>query len=359
MFHKPKHLSFDGLNLDFNKFSQELEKAQFSLGLLEGSQKKLHNASLLVSPLTAKEATVSSKIEGTVSTVSDVLLYDAGGEAKHSDTRQVSNYRMAINYAIQQLRDGRPLTSHLIQTLHGILLKEVRCKGPLGKYRNDSVWIAEKPTDPIEKAIYVPPEHHLVPEYIDNLFEYIEKGQESALIKTGIVHYQFEAIHPFGDGNGRIGRLMIPLMLHQKSKLSQPILYISGYLDDHRDEYRTLLNHVDKTGDIESWLRFYFQAISAQLEQTQSLIDEICELYNIIKSDFDTTKSPYVIPFIDFIFERPFFTIPGIKESINASARNTVVELIRKFEKKGFVSELPFKKGRAKFYVFNPLVKLL
>lgn len=358
-FHTPKQLSLNGCSLDFNKFNKELERAQFALGLLEGSQKKLHNPSLLISPLTAKEAAVSSKIEGTISTVSDVLLYDAGGEPKHSDTQQVSNYRMAMTYAIQQLKDGRPLTPHLIKTLHGILLKDVRCKGPLGKFRNDKVWIGEKPTDPIEKAIYIPPEHHLIQDYIDNLFDYINKGSESVLIKTGIAHYQFEAIHPFGDGNGRIGRLLIPLILYQKAKLSQPILYISGYLDDHSDEYREKLHEVDQTGKFENWLAFYFRAISSQLEETQALIDKIFALYDEIKVQFDTTKSPYIIPFIDFIFERPFFTIPMVRTNIRASARNTIVNLIETFKKNKFVQELSFKKGRAKFYVFKPLVDLL
>jgi Fic family protein len=358
-FHKPNHLPISGCSLDFNKFSEELENAQFALGLLEGSQKKLHNPSLLISPLTAKEATVSSKIEGTISTVSDVLLFDAGGEAKHSDTKQVSNYRMAMTYAIKQLKDSRPLTPHLIKTLHGILLKDVRCKGPLGKFRNDAVWIGEKPTDPIEKAIYVPPEHHMIQDYVDNLFDYINDGGGSVLIKTGIAHYQFEAIHPFGDGNGRIGRLLIPLILYQKAKLSQPILYISGYLEKHRDEYREKLHEVDQTGKFENWLAFYFRAISSQLEETQALIDKIYALYDEIKAQSDTTKSPYMIPFIDFIFEKPFFTIPTAQKNIKASARNTIVSLIKSFEENGFVQELSSKQGRAKFYEFKPLVDLL
>lgn len=359
LHHRPKKLPLEGIKLDFNIFAKELENAQFALGLLEGSQKKLQDSSLLISPLTAKEAAVSSKIEGTISTVSDVLLYDAGGEAKHSDTRQLSNYRKSMSYAIQQLKDGRTLSPHLAKTLHGILMKDVRCNGPLGKFRDDKVWIGEKQGDPIEKAIYVPPEHHLIDDYIADLFQYIGKGDESVLIKTGIAHYQFEAIHPFGDGNGRIGRLLIPLILFQKAKLSQPILYISGYLDKKRDEYRQRLHQVDISGKYELWLKFYLNAISHQLKETQYLVDEIYELHDQIKMKFQNSKSPYLIPFIDAIFESPYFTIPSIQKRINSSTRNTVVSLIKSFQKERLVFELPHKIGRAKIYVFMPLVELL
>lgn len=358
-FHHPKKLPLSGVKLDFNKFTDELQEAQFSLGLLQGSQKKLQNPALLISPLTAKEAAVSSKIEGTISTVSDVLLYDASGQAKHSDTLQVSNYRQAMNYAITQLASGRELSPHLIKTLHGILLQNVRCKGPLGKFRDDKVWIGEKSTDPIEKAIYIPPEHHLINEYIENLFLYLNNGTDSALIKTGIAHYQFEAIHPFGDGNGRIGRLLIPLILYQKAKLSQPILYISGYLDDNRDTYIAGLHEVDETDQFENWLKFYLKAISSQLKETQILVDRIYQLYDSIKLQFAENKSPYLIPFIDAIFESPFFTIPIIQDKIRASARNTSVSLINAFEERKLISEVALKFGKAKVYIFKPLVNLL
>lgn len=357
--HHPQRLTLEKSPLDYNKFNDELQSAQFALGILEGSQKKLPNPSLLISPLTAKEAAVSSKIEGTISTVSDVLLYDAGGEAKHSDTRQVSNYRSAMRYAISQLQSGRGLTTHLIKTIHGILLKDVRCKGPLGKFRNDKVWIGEKPSDPIEKAIYVPPEHTFVQDYMENLFEYLNNGQDSVLIKTGIAHYQFEAIHPFGDGNGRIGRLLIPLILYNKAKLSQPILYISGYLDNHPDEYRERLHEVDKTGSLENWLKFYFGAISSQLQETQRIVDNIYKLYDGTKARFGTTKSPYLIPFIDSVFESPYFTIPSIQKTIGASARNTVVGLIELFLKNKLIIELDERLVRAKVFVFTPLIDLL
>ena len=142
--HNPKRLAQGELDLDFNHFAYEQAEAEYALGLLQGSQKKLQNSSLLISPLTAKEATVSSKIEGTQSTVSDVFLHEAGGETRHSDIAEVANYRTAMSFAIKELNNGRPLTKHLIKTLHNILLKNTRHKGTLGEFRKGDVWIAKK-----------------------------------------------------------------------------------------------------------------------------------------------------------------------------------------------------------------------
>ena len=143
---------------------------------MEGSQKELHNPELLVSPLTAKEATVSSKIEGTQSTVSDIFMYEAGGKTKHSDVSEVSNYRKAMSFAIEEMSKGRNITSHLIKTLHSLLLKDVRHKGVLGDFRQSQVWLGPEGA-PIEKATYVPPENIKVPEYMENLFDYVKDGK--------------------------------------------------------------------------------------------------------------------------------------------------------------------------------------
>ena len=357
-YNRPKKLFLPAIGLDSNKFLKELSEAQYSLGLLEGSQRKLQNPTLLISPLTAKEATVSSKIEGTQSSVSDVFLYEAGAVPKHTDTRQVINYRSAMAYAIEEIRKGRSLTPHLIKTIHNILLEGVRHKGELGKFRNDKVWIAEKEGDPIEKAIYIPPQHFLVEEYIEDLFSFIEQGQENALIKAGIAHYQFEAIHPFIDGNGRIGRLLIPLILYYKNKISQPIIYISGYFEEHRDEYIEALHKVDKTEDYNEWLAFYFKCVSEQLKETQKLVDNIYNLYDETILKLEKNKSPFVIPFLDFIFKRPYFTVPMIVKELKVF-RTTALNLIKLFEEKDLLSRTKARHQRAKIFAFKPLLDLL
>ncbi|MDA0692601.1 MAG: Fic family protein [Nitrospinae bacterium] len=357
--HKPAFLKISTAELNYSQFAKEYEQAIYALGLLEGSQKNLQNPDLLISPLSAKEAAVSSKIEGTVSTVSDVFLYEAGGKPLESDTVQVVNYRRAMRHAIDELKEGRKITSHLIESLHATLLRGVGHKGNYGKYRENSVWVAEKRTDPIEKAIYVPPESHLVRDYMENLIDYIENGQEGSLIKAGLFHYQFEAVHPFDDGNGRLGRLLIPLILFNEKKISSPILYLSGYFEAHRDEYLSVLHEVDKTGKYERWLAFFLRSVAEQLKVTQKLIEDIYNLYNDIRTLFEVTKSPYLIPFVDFIFEFPSFTLPQAQKKLQSNSRLTVDRLIRLFEEKGIIQDLNIRAGRSKIYLFKPLLDLL
>lgn len=357
-YHKPKDLPIDELSLDLNKFGENLIKAEYALGVLEGSQKKLQNPTLLIAPLTAKEAAVSSRIEGTQSTVSDVFLYEAGGKPKHPDTAEVINYRKSMNAAISVLRQGRSLSIHMLKSLHQILLTGVRHKGTPGKFRDKAIWIGEKFGDPIEKAIHIPPEAHMVNDYIDNLFAYIEKSKDSPLIKAGVIHYQFEAIHPFEDGNGRIGRLLIPLILYEKQKISSPILYISGYFEKNREAYIDALHRVDEGGNYEDWLNFFFYCVAEQIKETQSIIGSIYGLYDGIRNEIKGSKSPYIFPFIDFLFKSPIFSTKQVKESINCFSRITVRSLIEAFQKKGKVVELT-KYKREKLYGFTPLLRIL
>lgn len=351
-------LNTNGLGLDYNKLEKELSKAEYALGLLEGSQKKLPNPGLLISPLTAKEAATSSKIEGTQSDVADVFMYEAGGKTKHADTKEVVNYRQAMRVAMKETEKGRPVSSHLIQTLHAGLLNGVRHKGIPGKFREGQVWIAERAGDPIEKALYVPPEPVHVGSLIDNLFNYLNKGKENALIKAGVAHYQFEAIHPFDDGNGRIGRLFIPLILYKYQRLSSPILYLSGYFDDHRDEYIEKLHLVDEGGDLEIWLQFYLRSVAEQLHQTQKIIGDIYLLYDKIRKENISAKSPYAIPFIEMLFMSPIFTIKMVQDYTKCSSYLTATSLIKSFKKQGHIFDVGVKK-RNKLFSFNPLLKII
>ena len=363
-YHRPKYLNIAGkTSLDFNMFHQEYADATYALGLLEGSQRKLQNPELLVSPLTAKEATVSSRIEGTVSTVSDVFVFEAGGRQDDSDTRQVVNYRTAIGQAKSDLKKGRPLGISLIEALHATLLKQVRNRGPLGRFREERVYIATKPTDPIEKALYIPPEHYLVREYIENIVNYLEHNEDDILIKVALFHYQFEAVHPFSDGNGRLGRLLIPLILYHKGILSSPILYLSGYLADNGEEYRGWLHEVDETGSYEGWVNFFLRCVATQAKETQELIDKIYNLYDETKLKFKPTKSPYLTRFVDFLFNSPVFTIAQVKHEFKREFDNTstltISRLLTLFKEKDIIEEFSFRVGRSKVYGFRGLLDLL
>src|SRR3989338_583972 len=353
-----RNLDTKGLRLDYNRLAEELSIAEYALGLLEGSQKKLQNPELLISPLTAKEAATSSKIEGTQSDVADVFRFEAGIETKHADTREVVNYRSAMRLAMREIGKGRIVSTHLIEALHEVLLKDVRHRGVPGKFREGRVCIGERIGDPIEKAIYIPPEPFHVKSLIDNLFDYINSGKENALIKAGIVHYQFEAIHPFDDGNGRIGRLLIPLILYKHQRLSSPILYLSGYFNEHRDEYIARLHAVDEGVVIEEWLKFFLRSVAEQLNQTQKIIGEIYSLYDEMRREVAGIKSPYIIPFIDMLFMYPIFTIKMVQDHTKCSSYLTAVTLIRNMQKREYINEIG-KKVRNKLFSFAPLLQII
>lgn len=357
-YHQPNRIGHPGFKLDYNVFAENQANAEYALGLLEGLQRKLQDSSLLISPLTAKEATVSSKIEGTQSTVSDVFLHEAGGKTKYSDVAEVVNYRRAMNFAIEYVKNERPFSIEMIKTLHKILLKDTRHRGKLGQFREGDVWIAEKAGDPIDQAIYVPPHFMQVPNYMEDLWRFLHESKMNPLIKAGILHYQFEAIHPFEDGNGRIGRLLIPLVLLHQKRLSVPILYISGYMEKNRGEYIDNLHNVDETGRIEFWLNFFFKSVALQLRETQKIIEEIYTLYDKIRDEYKGNKSPSLIPFLEFLFANPIFTVPQVETRLKISWI-TVKRVIRSLREKEFIVELNIRQERAKLYVFDPLIKIL
>lgn len=359
-----KHHHPDNLppSLNYGIFAKELAAAQYAIGLLQGSQGRLHNAMHLIGPLVAKEAAVSSKIEGTQSTSSDIYIFDAGGQPTHSDTPVVSNYRTAMLDAIHNLKRGQKLSAHLIKSLHGTLLKNVRHKGVIGAFREGDVWIAEKEGDPIEKALYIPPENIHVSSYVENILEYVEQSEgDINLVKAGVVHYQFEAVHPFDDGNGRIGRLLIPLILFYKGELSLPIVYSSGYFEARPVEYREALRTVDETGEYEGWLRFFFNAITEQAKETMMLIDNIQELHHDTIKKYELSKSPYMTRFIAFLFESPVFTLPMMQKQLSLGVRMTAVRLVTQLQDDGIIDEVRGLKGPAgsKLYAFNKLLQII
>ncbi|SYZ71942.1 conserved hypothetical protein [Candidatus Zixiibacteriota bacterium] len=346
------------VRLDLSRIAGDLAEAEYSVGLLEGMQKKLQNPALLIAPLSAKEAAISSKIEGTKSTASDVFIYEASGQQQKADTAEVANYRKAMVYAIEELAENRPFSLHFIRKLHDILLTGVRHRGEIGKFRSGDVWIAERPGDPIEKAIYVPPEHIHVNEFMENIMDYIQSSKDRLLVTAGLVHYQFEAVHPFEDGNGRIGRLLIPLLLFHKKKLTLPIIYLSGYFEAHRDVYIAALHEVDKRQEYTEWLSIFLKAVTDQARVTQQLMERIFSLHDGLRSEFEKLKSPYIIPVIETMFRYPVFTIPRLIEETGAT-RITCMTLLGSLKKANYVQELPNRSGRYKLFAFTKLLEII
>lgn len=344
------------IKLDFAIFTKELADASFELGRLDGLQRDLPNPSLLIAPLTTKEATVSSKIEGTKSTISDVFIYEATEESKYDDTIEVFNYKRAIIWAMEALKH-REFNISFIKDLHSILLEKARGEKYRGKFRETQVFIGSKGAT-IEEATYIPPEPFLVVEYMENLEKYILSNGENPLLKSAIIHYQFEAIHPFQDGNGRIGRLIIPLYLYYRGLLYQPILFLSGYFEKNRDQYIDMLHLVDIEHKYEEWVKFFLISVKNQARETQNLIYRIKNLFNEVKEKTDNIKSLFISKIIDFIFMRPIFAPSELGKYIKAN-RVTTLRLIKKLEDLEILFSFVPPKKKRKLYVFRKLIQLL
>ena len=317
---------------------------------------------MLSAPLLTKEAVLSSRIEGTQATIAQVLEYDAKEDKPQTTTEEVGykeviNYRVAVEFAKKYLVN-KPIGENLIKETHRILMNSVRgaSKNP-GNFRRTQVAIGTY-GKPAEKATYFPPLHTEIQTLMSNWENYMHSDKEKdQLVKIGVGHYQFEAIHPFMDGNGRIGRLLIPLFLCQYDILPYPVIYISEYFDEHRQEYYNLLNNVSKKGDLESWLRFFLTAIIDTSNRTLQTINEIDELYNSMKESITGVNSIYAINLLDAIFESPVVSFVTLKDRVNAKSPQTIYNLLRKFVKAGILREGSGQ--RNKIYIFDQLLKIL
>lgn len=316
------------------------------------------NPSLIVGPLLNKEAVASAKIEGTQTTVEEVLKYEAQNKAKENpDIKEVLNYRRAIFQSIELLHE-KPIGENLIKTLHRTLLTSVRGreKSP-GNFRKSHVHLG-KPGSTIEDAAYVPLVLGEIVPLIQNWVNYIHISDNDLLIKVAISHYQFEAIHPFMDGNGRVGRLLIPIILFEQGLIPYPYFYISEYFEEHRGEYYEALRLVDRKRDWNSWIQFFLVAIKETAIRMQSKVGDIYELYGSVKSQSIEMNSQYAQVFMDLLFERPVISAKEIIEKLEQPSRQTLYTLIEKFEQKEIIKEITGNK-RNKVYAFRALIDII
>jgi Fic family protein len=241
-----------------------MEEAHLALGRLDGASELLPDKSLFLYAYVRKEALLSSQIEGTQSSLSDLLLFemDEAPGVPLDDVVEVSNYVAALEHGLARLRAGFPLSSRLIREIHGVLLAKGRgsAKEP-GRFRRSQNWIGG--TRP-GNAHFVPPPHGLVPDCMAQLERFLNarNSELPVLVRAGLAHAQFETIHPFLDGNGRVGRLLITLVLCDEGLLRQPLLYLSLHLKQHRATYYALLDRVRREGDWEAWLRFFLEGVA-------------------------------------------------------------------------------------------------
>ena len=347
------------VQLDF--FQQLLEQANQALGRLDGLASILPDLSLFIYTYVRKEAVLSSQIEGTQSSLSDLLMYENNEvpAVPIVDVQEVSNYVAAMNHGLARLRGGFPLSLRLIREIHGVLLAGGRGgeKQP-GEFRTSQNWIAG--TRP-GNAAFVPPPPERLTECLHHfeLFLHDDRPELPTLVKAGLIHVQFETIHPFLDGNGRLGRLLITLLLCQRQALREPILYLSLYLKTHRSVYYQLLDRVRSAGDWEAWLDFFLRGVKETSEQAAEAARQIVSLFDEHQRQIQTLGRPAasVLRVFQHLQRNPSVTIPATAEKTGVSAP-TVAKSLAHLRQSGIVTE---KTGRERnrLFVYEAYLKIL
>jgi len=349
-------------SLDWVRFISLIGQANAELARYDGILQGIVNPKVLLSPLSTKEAVISSKIEGTQASLEEVLQYEASLDVKtekYDDIREIINYREAMRFAVSWLKD-RPITLNLIKEMHGILLDSVRGKDRgRGKFRTSQNFIG-KPGASIEQALYVPPEPMSLTEHLSDFEKYIHYNEKDRLVQLAIVHAQFEIIHPFLDGNGRLGRILIPLFLCEKGVLQSPMFYISEYLEANRDEYYVKLRAITDEGNWDDWVEFFLRAIVAQAKANSAKAKSILALYEKKKTRItEITHSQYAIKILDTIFANPILnTTDFIKHS--RIPKPSAMRLLKILHKENILSTLAKGGGRrAEVMMFNKLIHIV
>lgn len=316
-----------------NKFTEATQ----NIGQLSGVGRRVDNPGMLISPFIYKEAVLSSEVEGTRVTLSDVYEYEAGGRSdtapSKSELEEVSNYIKAVFEGMDKIEEGIDL--NLIRALHETLMSGARGQNKQpGEFRDVQVYIGNG-----DEARFVPPPPSIVPYAMQNLETYIQtEGNYQNLIDIALVHYQFETIHPFRDGNGRMGRLLIMLMMCDMELLPDPYLYPSSYFNRNRDQYTDKLLAVSRDGAWEEWILFFLEGISQQANEAFSRASELLDLREEYQETYQDGANS-VSQLAAEIFKKPYITVSEAQDLIDmsyATANNAVDSL----EEDGVLEEI-------------------
>ena len=303
---------FPPKNLDWSQLVPYIGPATLALGDFNGLLNAIPNANLLLAPLSTQEAVLSSRIEGTQATLGEVLEFEADNgrhqspERRH-EIREVYNYCLAIHQATELLKE-LPLCGRLLKEAHATLMKDVRGKNrQAGEFKLTPNFIGS-PGCTVETAKFLPCSPDKLPDGMTAWEKFLHNDYPDRLVQLAVAHAEFEALHPFYDGNGRLGRMLMPLFLFERELLSYPSFYMSEYLEANRDEYYERLLAVSRDDDWPGWCRFFLQALEKQAEENTRKARAILNLYENRKSwIIEKTRSQYAVPCLDFIFRRPIF----------------------------------------------------
>ena len=298
-----------------------LDRASRGVATLAGVGETLPNPHLLIRPFIHREAVLSSRIEGTQASLSDVYLFEASGARRETgDVREVANYVRALEHGLNRLGE-LPLCVRLINETHAELLRDVRGedKRP-GELRTHQVWLGGAGT-PIQESRFVPAPANLIRDLFADWEDFVNAQLDMPpLIQCALMHYQFEAIHPYLDGNGRVGRLLIVLFLCAKNVLRTPLLYLSAYFERHRDAYYRHLYDVSATGDWSPWLRFFLEGVAEQSQDALVRSRGVRHLHERYRELLQEERvSSNVLRLLDELFVNPFMTAPWAREILGVT----------------------------------------
>jgi len=341
-----------------NQIVGALSRADFLLGKLAREGGKLPNPHLLMRPFITREAVLSSKIEGTQATIGEILAANAGVSVKRNpeDLQEVQNYIAALDYGIRRL-DNLPLSLRLIKEIHHHLMQGVRgSHATPGEFRRSQNWIGT-PGCTLNTAKFVPPSPDHLMDCLGELEKFLHDRQLPPLIHTALCHYQFEAIHPFLDGNGRIGRLLIILLLIEQKMLPTPILYLSAFFEATRDEYYRQLYNVSARGTWHEWLVYFLNGISVQTEDVLSRTERINELLNKWKLRVASSTSNVPVLIVEHFAMNPYLTTNKVAEELQI-AYSTAQRGIQKLEEAKIIKKTNSGK-RDKIYCAIEILTIL
>ncbi|MCK4357472.1 MAG: Fic family protein [Candidatus Cloacimonetes bacterium] len=338
-----------------------LSNADRTLARLDGVTTVLPNPDLFITMCIKKEALLSSQIEGTQASLEGVLEFEANLKPKEdiNEVKEVINYIKAMNYGIERIKEF-PISLRLIKELHKVLIKGTRgAHRDPGEFRKTQNWIGPIGAF-LKEAVFVPPPSNMVLELMGDMEKFIHrKDNIPPLIKIALIHSQFETIHPFLDGNGRIGRLLITFYLYLEQILSKPLLYLSYYLKKKREKYYSFLMDVRLKGDWESWLKFFLQGVIEVSEEATNTAKEIIGLKEILTKKLFVGKitSIYAVSLLDMLFHKPLISVNDIINELNIY-KQTANDLIKKFEKIGILQEITGKQ-RYRKYLFSNYIEII
>jgi Fic family protein len=348
--------------IDWQSLVPEIVKANTALAKFDGLLENLQNPLLFLSPLMTQEAVLSSRIEGTQASLNDILKYEASPNKKpdnYNDIEEIINYRAALQYATKEL-ENRPICLNLVKDIHSILLNGVRGQNKArGEFRRIQNWIGA-PGSTIETATFVPPSPAILLKSLSNWEKYCHFEEIDKLVQLAIIHAQFEIIHPFLDGNGRLGRILIPLFLYENNLLKYPSLYVSEFFEQDRTKYYTMLKAISEKQSWNEWVKYFLQAITGQAQRNNQRAKHVTVLYEQLKNEIqEISKSKNAIQIQNFLFSKIMFETPAFTKASNLSKPHAARVLKKLLENNIVKTVYPARGRKPAMYAFTALLEII